>query len=407
MTRCRGCGEDPGVGNYCTNCGLPLGEATSDPELIGAPATNRAPAPGRRIRRWWVVGFAVVLGGVGLAAGLSLVDSAPSDDEAGLDDSLRVPNRINADEALGWYVVATDQDGLIRVDPASGEVVDLDIPTRLLGRAWGSVVVQDIEGRVYALDPASLAGETPIEVPGPINDELYAFLPSWITTSSTPDHVWLVRSTGGAVEVNLRTGAEGRRAEVEARALSDLSTTPGFVSPPSGGVYRLEEAGDYVRVADGAVMTEAPGAVLVQRCSTELECSNLWLDATDLTAVTGRFTPTFRRESMRVAAVADGEYLATEFTDRVGGSEGSEIRLDYSEVRHIETGRRVELHSVELQPLWLGRGDIAPDGSLVAVARRDELYVRATTSRIAVRMETGSLLTGTTPVFIAKPNPVG
>jgi hypothetical protein len=405
---CSGCAEETGNGNFCTNCGIPLGRAPSSPEMIGTPETGRYVQDPRRVPRWRIVALALFAVGIAGALAFSRLDSSsrvPS--EIGLDDPDRPPNRIDVDRRLDWLVIATDQDGLIRVDPETGVVTQLGIEARSLGRAWGTVIVQDIDGKVYALDPALLSQTPPIEMPAPINDVLYAFLPSWITTSSTPDHVWLSPGTGGATEVSLVDGSIARSADVERRRLIDPSRSPSFTSPASGGVYRLGADGTYELVADGSLLAGGKGALLVQRCGADFQCSNQWVDAEDLSDLSGLFTPQYRDESVRVAQVADGEFLATEFSDRVGGSEGSAIRLDYSEVRNVVTGRRVEMHRVELDAMWQGRADIAPDGSLIATSRTEELYVRATGSRSAVLMETGSMLTGTTPVFIPKPPPEG
>ncbi|MFW2382189.1 MAG: hypothetical protein ACN4GZ_10555 [Acidimicrobiales bacterium] len=408
MAACRGCGEQPGTGNYCTNCGLPLGEASAQPELIGTPDDLSSSSVATRSPRWRplaaVLAIALVVGAVVLSR---VAPSSPEVDEIGGDDPERTPNRIDVDRSLEWLVVATDQEGLIRVDPATGDVTDLGIEARSLGRAWGHVVVQDIEGKVYALNPGLLTQQPPIELPPPINDVLYAFLPSWINTSSTPDHVWISPGTGGATEVSLLDGSVARSADVQRRQMIDPTRSPSFASPASGGVYQLEADGTYELVTDGSLLAEGRETLLIQRCGQDFQCSNQWVDAKDLSDVSGLFTPRYRDESMRVAQVADGQFLVTEFTDRIGGSEGSAIRLDYSEVRDVNTGTRVEMHSVELDALWDGRADIAPDGSLVAVSRNLDLYVRATGSRSAVRMETDTMLTGTTPVFIAKPAPEG
>ncbi len=408
MRACSGCGHETGAGNFCTNCGLPLGPAPARPHMIGTPQASRDPRTTGTISRWRTAVFVLVV--VGVAGALvtpRLETSTPDPDEVGFDEDARPPNRIDLDDSLGWLVVATDQEGLIRVDPETGEVTRLEIDARSLGRAWGKVVVQDVEGKVYALDPSLLSLEPPIEMPAPINDVLYAFLPSWITTSSTPHHVWLAPGTGGATEVSLADGSIARSADVPRRQLVDPTRSPSFVSPASGGVYRLGADGDYALAADGSLLAEGRGALLVQRCGTDFQCSNQWVDVATFSDLPGLFTPHYRQEAVRVAQVADGEFLATEFTDLFGGSLGSAIRLDYSDVRNLATGQRVEMHGVELEALWEGRADIAPDGSLVAASRTEELYVRATGSRSAVRMETGSLLTGTAPVFIPKPPPEG
>jgi hypothetical protein len=212
---------------------------------------------------------------------------------------------------------------------------------------------------------------------------------------------------GGATEVNLVDGSVSRSADVGRRRLIDRSYSPSFTSPPSGGVYRLGADGGYARVADGSLLAQGKGALLLQRCEADLVCANQWVDADDLSStLPGLFTPPYRNESIRVAPVADGQFLATEFIVPAA-LEGSAIRLEYKEVRNLETGARVEMHSVELDALWDGRADIAPDGSLIAASRNLELYVRATGSRAAVLMETQALLTGTTPVFIPKPAPEG
>jgi len=408
MAVCRGCGEEPGKGNYCTNCGLPLGEASARPELIGTPDDLYSGSVATGSRRWRKIAAVLAVAAVVAAVVFSQVGpSSPEADEIGLDDAELIPNRIDVDRSLQWLVVATDQEGLIRVDPATGELTDLGIVARSLGRAWGQVIVQDIEGKVYALNPELLTQEPPIELPPPINDVLYAFLPSWLNTSSAQDHIWLSPGTGGANEVSLVDGSVARSADVQRRQMVDPTRSPSFASPPSGGVYELAADGAYDLVADGSLLAEGRGSLLIQRCGEDFECANQWVDAQDLSDVSGLFTPRYRDESMRVAQVADGGFLVTEFTDRIGGSEGSAIRLDYSEVRDVETGARVEMHSVELDALWDGRADIAPDGSLVAVSRDLDLYVRDTGSRSAVRMETDTMLTGTTPVFIPKPAPEG
>ena len=384
-----------------------MGAAPARPELIGTRGEAVADLESVRRPRWRMAAlFAVVAGLVG-AVVLSRAQSSPADeDELGLDGEA-VLNRIDVGRPLAWFVIATDQEGLVRVDLESGSVTDLGIEARSLGRAWGKVIVQDIEGRVYALEPELLAEEPPIDVPPPINDALYAFLPSWVRASSTPNYVWLSPRPGGATEVSLLDGSVARTADVERRQMIDPSHSPSFASPASGGVYRLGADGNYELVAQGSVLAEGNRTLLVQRCGDDFVCSNQWVDAEDFSDVSGLFTPQYRNESVRIAPVADGQYLATEFTDRVGAAEGSAIRLEYNEVRDVETGRRVEMHSVELDAMWDGRADIAPDGSLVAASRNLDLYVRATGSRAAVLMDTETLLTGTTPVFIPKPSPEG
>jgi hypothetical protein len=145
-----------------------------------------------------LIGLVAGLAGAGLLSQLR----SPSADEDGIgpDDRDTIPNRVGVDRPLDWLVIATDQEGLIRVDPASGVVIDLGIEVRSLGRVWGKVIVQDIEGKVYALEPELLAQQPPIALPPPINDVLYAFLPSWVSTSSTPNHLWLSPRLGGATD---------------------------------------------------------------------------------------------------------------------------------------------------------------------------------------------------------------
>ncbi len=374
---------------------------TAGPESRPIQRVRQIPDP-KRLAIMGVVAFFV------LAVLFELVKptpetAAPEEVEEARFSSAESIQVVGSDGTSPWLVLAVNSDGLIRVDPTTGEATELGVDMAILGRFDQWVFLQTPRGQVIAAEADSLATSGPIVVPEPINDTQYSLVPlSFPLLSSTPDHLWLRELEGSISEVSFLTG-EVRQSVADSVLLERgiVPTSPRFTSPQAGGVYRLDDRSQYRRIADGTVLAELPGSVLVQSCADDLGCANSWFDLDVTAEVDDLRAPLFRPGALEVRPVAGARFVASRSTERVEGGNGSTIRLDRTALLDLATGEAVDLQSAEIEPLWSDQVDISPDAELVAAVRNLELYLRNTSSGGAVRVEV-QLRPGSSVAFIPR-----
>lgn len=405
--KCEHCGATAS-GNFCAQCGKQLNASVDAPTVLGAAEPVAAPV--QRVRKIPDPKRLAIIGVVSFFALAVLFELLKPGPQAAIPEEDTEPRFsatesvqvVGADGSSPWLLLAVNTQGLVRVDPATGEVTELGLDLTILGRSDGHVFLQTASGRVVAVDAAELAADDPV-VPEPINNTQYSPIPlSFPLLSSTPDHIWLRELEGSISEVSFVSGVV--RQTVSDSVLLErgiVGTSPRFTSPQAGGVYRLDEQATYRLVADGTVLAEVPGSVLVQECSDDLGCANRWLDLDSATEVEGLSAPEFRPGSLEVRPVAGSGFVASRTTERVEGGNGSTIRLDRTSVLDLSTGQEVNLQGAEIEPLWADQVDISPDADLVAAVRNLELYLRSASSGVAVLVDV-RVRPGSSVVFIPR-----
>ncbi len=403
---CPQCSAEGQTGRYCANCGVPL-LASETTELIGVAPRRERLERDRGFPRWPLFLLGLLVVGVGVLYAQRLEPSEVAEDDQDIDEVRPQPEDVDVVESLpdsDWFVVSTNNETLVRIDPESGEVVDLGLAMRSLGRAWGRVILQDIEGRVYGASPADLASDLPVPAPTPINDTLYSFLPAWVIASSTRDHIWLAEGTGDVVEVSLVTGEVNLVSDRSPRELVSGLTTPRFESPDAGGVYQLQPDQTYQRVLDGRALVEGRGMVLVASCDLELQCGTSWYGSEDLSPI-DQPIPDVEGVPSTAWLVGDADFLSLAPLGELvqAGLDGPPAALT-----SMRSGSIVNLQPAELLAAESGTLDVSPDGALVVRAKQTDFFrnssvlIRSTETDEVISLG-GPTLTGTTPVFIPKP----
>ncbi|MGI9610024.1 MAG: hypothetical protein ACR2NL_06990, partial [Acidimicrobiia bacterium] len=244
MAACRGC-DTEGGGNFCAECGLPLGDAAlgsldvaSDaPSLMGASGPEvrqgserlRAGSRGRTL----ALGIAL-LGFLGAGTYAAVRSPAPEpapeiavdevgdeQDPVGPDqsESLTTPAVSGGEqpddpsEALEefwvegdsqWFVIVSAEGNLHRVDTRTGVAVDLETPGYPVARLGGGIVLVT-EGRLVITDDATLLAEPPVELPEPLDVNIAVGGPFWLTQGLEENRFWLQRYDN-AMEIDLSSG---------------------------------------------------------------------------------------------------------------------------------------------------------------------------------------------------------
>ncbi len=428
MAVCRGCDTDGG-GNFCAECGLPLGDTTLASLDVGSDAPTLMGAAGPQIKkrservragsRSRSVALSIALLGFLAAGGYAALRSpAPEpvpelavdevgDEEAALQTgdaggaitSERVDDlgetstedgSLWLDGESQWYIIVSAQGNLFRIDTRTGGAVDLQLPGYPLGRLGDRVLLVS-EGRLVVTDDEVLSGELPVELPEPLESNIAVGGPFWLHEGLDDSYVWLQRYDS-ALEIDLSTGTLRREIRSRDPYLGPFpSFSPDFRTPLSGGVYRLDPDSDevtYQRVLDGRVLAQSDGAILVSSCGLELVCENRWVDQITMEPRLDLVAPRFDEDAWFVGgSLADGRYIGT----------------TYGRLMDVTTGVEISLNESKSNSMFSGELQISPDGEVVAFLLRSRLTVQAVDSATLETARLQAVRPNTRPLFVPIP----
>ncbi|MFW2382190.1 MAG: hypothetical protein ACN4GZ_10560 [Acidimicrobiales bacterium] len=427
MAACRGC-DTEGVGNFCAECGLPLGDtslesldvASDAPTLMGASGPELRQGSERLragSRRRTLALSVALLGFLGAGTYAALRSPAPEAvpevavDEVGDEQDPGEPQDSETVTTSGdsdgeqtdttsvtsgdswiegdsqWFVIVSAQGNLHRIDTRTGVAVDLEAPGYPVARLGDEVLLVS-EGRLVITDDAALLADPPVELPQPMDVNVAVGGPFWLTRGLEDDRFWLQRYDS-ALEIDLSTGTLRREVRSQDPYVGPFpSFSPDFRTPLSGGVYRLDSDPDttsYKRVMDGRILAQSNGAILVTSCGLELVCENVWFDQLTMEPRDDLATPEFEENAWFVGGtLADGRYVGT----------------NYGTFMDVRSGAILTLNEPKMNSMFSGELQISPDGSVVAYLSRSRLNVHAATSPKVKTAELQGLRSNTRPLFI-------
>lgn len=392
VPRCRNCGQLTS-GPFCASCGLRAGTSEGLPADDEGPVLAGSVHRGSTARRLAVLAV-LALGSVALVVGVlrssqpaELADPAPTSiADSGASTTSPVSSESTTTTALGrpvtsapsptvapaglgpsadWYVLVAADGDLLRIDLASGSVAVIAEDLAPLLHTGGRILLRrpSDPGALLVAEAASLATA---DVAGaevlPLAQLTYD---ARLLVGSDPERIWVVSPSRDGPpsihELDITTGETVRT--IPYHPLHDQvwwggGRTPEFLSPMSGGVYRLDADGAYVYQRPGFVDADGRGLILITECGAVLECSRTWYDAQDLSERSDLFAP---------AASAWSPFVLGEGS--VVGGPGVLI--------HIHTGRTRSVTNTETSRLFdPGTIDMSPDGRFLFSVYGRHSYAR-------------------------------
>lgn len=295
-------------------------------------------------------------------------------------------------ETTGWFVISADRSGLVRIDADTGELTELGVNVVPMGYVGDQIALRSFDHRIYLVDPALLAGPVPLSLPSPINARSYAGGSGTnIFASRHPDRLWVeLPVINVAVEIRLSDGAELQRIAQSDYALFGGQSGPEFLTPPTGGVYRLEDDGSYSQAATGRVIAVVDGGVLVRQCDETLTCQNQWLDPNTLEERTDWFAPEANEANVWGQKLLGNDRFLLSFETQL---------ID------IRNGDRFTLPIRWYSMTGSGPIDVSPNGNTIMISEPDGLLMMSTSTGATsvVKYEHQRVAGRLVPVFVAKP----
>lgn len=252
---------------------------------------------------------------------------------------------------VGWSLWFRGISGLQRIDLDTQDVTEFDVSDR-------SPMYADDGWLVLAAvaDSRSTVVAVPIDNPGAeaVNLGDGSYWPLSITAGPERGTVWMINVEPTEEQAwHLIRLANGEVLdELPAETLYFLSSQvgPDVVSASDGGIYEWR-AGDYRRVADGALLAIGDDLVLARTCETPTMCDLHWLDRSTWDRVDRTIPDDFRGDGFWTWLSPRGRILI----------EQSATRL---EVFDLDSGTKVDLTLDLWDPTRLA---VSPDERYVAV----------------------------------------